>query len=193
MQAKLQRFILFILFTLLLPASAEVAVLIVYDSVDGHTEQLAHWVAEGVRGEHDAVLRFKEIKDATPADLVWADAILVGSPVYNAGLTPDTSRFLAEWPFKENPLKNKVGGAFVTAQGASAGAETAIFTILRTMLIFQMVVFGGDDWRSGFGVSHILDIEDPKVLEFTKDKARRLGRRACLVARNTEGMRQGKR
>ena len=185
------------LFTLLListpPVLAEpIAILVAYDSVDGHTEQLAQWIAEGAREDSEAEVRLKRVETVTQEDLLWADAIMVGSPVYNAGLTPPVAKFLAEWPFEGSPLKNKVGGAFVSAKGASAGEETVMVGILHSMLILQMVTFGGDDWRSGYGVSYIQDLtRDPKILEFTKDKALRFGRRAVLLARATEPLRAG--
>lgn len=40
------------------PAFAELRVLITYDSADGHTEQVAEWIAEGVREYPNAKLRY---------------------------------------------------------------------------------------------------------------------------------------
>lgn len=166
-------------------------VLICFDSVDGHTEILANWIQEGAKAVANTEVRLKRVDKVLKEDLVWADAIIVGSPVYNGMTTPAVGKFLADWPFENNPLKNKVGCAFVAAKGASAGEETTLLSILQTMLVFQMVVVGGDDWRSAYGVSYILDISTPQVLGFTKDKAIRLGRRASLVAASTRGLRQG--
>lgn len=168
-----------------------VGVLIAYDTVDGHTEQLANWIAEGARQDKETEVRLKNVRDVQAEDLLWADAILVGSPVHNGTFTSPVAVFLAEWPFEGRPLKNKVGGAFAAAKGASAGEEAVLLSILRVMLVLEMVTFGGDDWRSAFGVSYILDITaaDPRALGFTKDKAFRLGQRAVLVARATKPLR----
>ena len=46
--------------------------------------------------------------------------------------------------------------AFVTAGGLSAGEETAQMSILRSMLIFNMIVVGGPDWTTPFGASGIM-------------------------------------
>ena len=183
--------LLAVLLLFCLPALAKpVTILIAYDSVDGHTEQLAKWIAEGAKEDPEAEVMLKRVGQVKSEDLLWADAILVGSPVYNAGLTPPVGKFIAEWPFDGSPLKNKVGAAFASAKGASAGEETVMLQILHSMLIMEMLTFGGDDWRSGYGVSYIVDItRDPKVLEYTQDKAVRLGRRAVLVARATEPLR----
>jgi NAD(P)H dehydrogenase (quinone) len=179
------------LFVLLLAAiaAADTRVLIVYDTVDGHTEKVAKWVAEGVEEQPDTILRLLRVEEATHDDLIWADAILVGSPVYNAGLTPKMGTFMAEWPFDDSPLRNRVGGAFVSSQGASAGTENAIFSILKTMMIFRMLVVGGEDWRSGFGVAYVLDGSNEYTLGFTEAQSKNLAARACRLARCTMEMR----
>lgn len=173
------------------PSVEPVRILIAYDSVEGHTEQLAHWIAEGARQDQSSEVRLQRVEATTQEDLLWADVILVGSPVYNAGMTPGVSAFLGGWPFEGNPLKNKAGGAFTSAKGTSAGEEMVLLNILHCMLVMQMLPFGGDDWRSGFGVSYLRDTtSDPQVLEFTRDKALRMGRRAVLVGRATRGLRE---
>jgi multimeric flavodoxin WrbA len=50
------------------------------------------------------------------------------------------------WPFEGTPLKDKIGAAFVSAGGISAGEELTQLSILHSMLIFGMIVVGG---RSG--------------------------------------------
>ena len=184
---------LLLTFVLLLSLSAwafsETRVLIAYDSIDGHTEELAHWLAQGVQNEPETILRLKKVQETTQDDLLWADVILVGSPVYNAGLTQGVGAFLAEWPFEGSPLKNRVGAAFVSARGASAGSENAMFDILKTMMIFRMLVIGGEDWRSGFGVTYVLDGANPTTIGFVELQAKNLAARACRLARCTMEMR----
>lgn len=188
---RLTRLLLTLLLLLALchGALSETRVLITYDSVDGHTAQLAQWMAEGVEKEPQTILRLKKVQETTQEDLLWADVILVGSPVYNAGLTQGVGSFLAEWPFEGSPLKNRVGGAFVSSQGASAGSENAMFDILKTMMIFRMLVVGGEDWRSGFGVTYVLDGANPTTIGFVEIQAQNLAARACRLARCTMEMR----
>lgn len=163
--------------------------LITFDSVENHTELVAQWVAEGVKSEADTVLRFQRVQETTHEDLIWADVILVGSPVYNTGLTPETGKFLAEWPFKGSPLKNRVGGAFVACQGASAGSENTLFNIVKTMLMFRMYIVGGDEWRSGFGVAYIQDGATEQTKKFVRKQAKDLGVRACRLGKATQHLR----
>ena len=48
-------------------------------------------------------------------------------------------------------MSNKFGGAFATAGGIHAGADGTIMSILRSMMVFQMMAVGGDSWTSPFG------------------------------------------
>ena len=50
-------------------------------------------------------------------------------------------------------LSNKFGGAFVTAGGINAGADGSLMSILRSMMVFQMMMVGGDSWPSPFGAA----------------------------------------
>ena len=54
-------------------------ILLLYDSRDGLTEQLADSVEEGIAGAGAECLR-KRIEDAVPQDMIEADGIILGSP-----------------------------------------------------------------------------------------------------------------
>lgn len=141
-------------------ALAQKNVLIVYHSETGSTERLAQAVAEGANSVEGVMVLLKSVSDVSEKDLINADAIIVGSPVYNANVSPQISAFIASWPFEGQPLKNKIGAAFVTAGGISAGEEIVQMNILQSMLVFGMIVVGGPDWTQPFGASAIM-YEDP--------------------------------
>lgn len=141
-------------------ALAQKNVLIVYHSETGSTESLAQAVAEGANSVEGVMVLLKSVSDVSEKDLINADAIIVGSPVYNANVSPQISAFIASWPFEGQPLKNKIGAAFVTAGGISAGEEIVQMNILQSMLVFGMIVVGGPDWTQPFGASAIM-YEDP--------------------------------
>ena len=130
-------------------------ILITYYSKTAHTQSLAEEVAKGASSIPGVQVVLKKIDQTTTKDLLNADAIILGSPVYNANLAPEVVQFMSTWPFEGNPLKDKIGAAFVTAGGISAGEELAQVNILQSMLVFGMVVVGGDDWTSAFGASAI--------------------------------------
>ena len=163
-------------------------ILIVYYTESGHTELLGKEVARGVESVHGSELRFLSIDQAGVEDLVWADALILGSPVHSGNIAAPMMSFMRTWPFEGQEMKDKIGAAFVTAGGLSAGAEMAQVAILKTMLIFNMIVVGGPDWTSPFGASGIMGEGDYKSLEgkiilddlFLK-KGYQLGRRVTTV------------
>lgn len=139
----------------LLVAQSGPRVLVVYFSQTGHTLAMAEAVATGARTVKGVETKLRTIAETTNADLLAADAIIVGSPVYNANAAPEVMSFLSRWPFEGSPLKNKIGAAFVTGGGISAGEELVQLNILHSMMIFGMIVVGGDDWTSPFGASAV--------------------------------------
>lgn len=133
-----------------------VSVLVVYHSMQGHTQVLAAAVARGARSVGGVNVVLKTVMEATTPDVLAADAIIVGSPVYNANVAPEVQQFINRWPFQGAPLRDKIGAAFVTAGGFSAGEELVQMNILHSMLIFGMIVVGGPDWQQPFGASGIV-------------------------------------
>ena len=161
-------------------------VLITYYSKTAHTQSLAEEVAKGAKSIAGVQVVLKSIDQTTTKDLLEADAIIIGSPVYNANLAPEVVQFMREWPFEGNPLKDKIGAAFVTAGGISAGEELAQVNLLHSMLIFGMVVVGGDNWTSAFGASAITNesvFKTEKLDTIFLQKGFSLGKRVATIAK----------
>ncbi len=161
-------------------------ILITYYSKTAHTQSLAEEVAKGASSIPGVQVVLKRIDQTTTKDLLAADAIILGSPVYNANLAPEVVQFMSTWPFEGNPLKDKIGAAFVTAGGISAGEELAQVSILQSMLVFGMVVVGGDDWTSAFGASAITNEGVFKTENLDKlflQKGFSLGKRVARIAK----------
>tara|TARA_R100001143_G_scaffold63387_1_gene70110 strand:- start:48424 stop:48996 length:573 start_codon:yes stop_codon:yes gene_type:complete len=182
----MKKYLLFFLLILLYtPVTAQVTVLIVYHSETGNTEQMAKAVYEGASSVEGVEVFLLQSLETTAADLLNADAIIVGSPVYNANVTPEISRFIASWPFENEPLKDKIGAAFVTAGGISAGEEIVQMNILQSMLVFGMVIVGGADWTQPFGASAITGEEpfsgfsENRIAPSFEEKGRALGERVA--------------
>lgn len=161
-------------------------ILITYYSKTAHTQSLAEEVAKGASTIPGVQVVLKKIDQTTTKDLLNADAIIVGSPVYNANIAPEVVQFMSTWPFEGNPLKDKIGAAFVTAGGISAGEELAQVNILQSMLVFGMVVVGGNDWTSAFGASAITNEGVFKTAQLDKiflQKGYSLGKRVATIAK----------
>ena len=111
---------------------------------------------------------------------MYASAIILGSPVYNANIAPQVQEFINSWPFEDRPLKEKIGGVFVTGGGFSIGEEAVIFSMIRAMMIHGMVIVGGDEVEAAFGASAITgegDFAGKEVQEIFLKKAEGLGKR----------------
>ena len=85
-------------------------VLIAYLSHSGNTENMAQYVAEGVRitGQEAEVKKVSEIK--TEKDLAGYDGYVFGSPTYHLGI-PQNVEAVLDLAEKAN-LSGKVGGSF---------------------------------------------------------------------------------
>jgi NAD(P)H dehydrogenase (quinone) len=193
----MRRRVLAALFLLVTGAGALPAqnVLVVYHSQMGHTEAMANAVAEGAQGVDGADVKLMTIDEAAAGDLLWADAIIVGSPVHNANPAAAVLEFISSWPFDGQPLKDKLGAAFVTGGGISAGEEATQLAILRAMLIYNLVVVGGPDWRTAFGASAVTEEEpfaetrDESLVHPTfRIKGKALGQRVAELAGRLTGL-----
>lgn len=171
------------------PAQERPSVLIVYYSQSGHTRSMAEAVARGARLVNNVNVKLLTVTETTTEDLLKSDAVIVGSPVYNANVAPEIVSFMARWPFDGSPMRDKIGAAFVTGGGISAGEELTQVNMLHSMMVFGMIVVGGEDWKSAFGASAITDerpfdqmAKGKDIAEEFQKKGEALGRRVAELA-----------
>lgn len=171
-----------------LPATSQINVLIAYYSKDGHTKTLAEAVAAGAESVEGTSVKLLPVDKVAMEDLIEADAIIVGSPVYNANVAPMVSIFISEWPFETGEMRDKIGAAFATGAGISAGEEITQLNILHSMMIFGMIIVSGPEWSQPFGASAIT-YEEPfspgengEIDEKFANKGIALGERVARVA-----------
>ncbi len=114
-------------------------VLVAYFSRTGKTQQMAEYIAEGVRiSGHDAELKkISEIK--SEKDLLGYDGYVVGSPTYHRAMPGlvETFLFMAQ---KAN-LADRVGGAF-GSYTHSGDAPKMIFDTLEFVYKMKVVDLG---------------------------------------------------
>jgi NAD(P)H dehydrogenase (quinone) len=164
-------------------------VLITYYSESGHTAILAKSVAEGARDITGAEVRLLTIEKTATDDLLWADAIILGSPVHSANIAAPVQEFIRTWPFEGQALKDKIGAVFVTGGGISAGEELAQMNLIHTMMVFNMIIVGGPAWDQPFGASAITgeepfssDDEESSIDQVFLRKGYALGERVSKTA-----------
>lgn len=97
------------------------------------------------------------IGNVTFVQVLEANAVILGSSVENGNTHPLLHHWINdEWDIRRSDeLSTKVGAAFVTAGGISAGQESTLQSLLRSMLTFQMIVVGGDYWQAAYGAAAI--------------------------------------
>ncbi|MEX2117519.1 MAG: flavodoxin family protein [Bacteroidota bacterium] len=159
-------------------------VLIVYYSEGGHTRQLAEAVASGAETVREVEVRLRSVEDVDSSEVLSAAAIILGSPVFNAAVAPKVQTFVNSWPFN-GLMKDKIGAAFTTGGGISAGEELVQVSLLHSMMMFGMIIVGGEHWRSAFGASAVTN-EEPfqkgRVSKQFLEKGVMLGKRVAKLA-----------
>jgi NAD(P)H dehydrogenase (quinone) len=116
-------------------------VLIVYDSRSGNTEKMAHAVAEGAK-KAGVEVSVRKVDEASVDELLGADGIILGSPVYYGLPTGKLKEFIDASVKHHGKLEGKIGGAFASSGGTHSGAETTIIALLEALLIHGMIVQG---------------------------------------------------
>lgn len=168
--------------------------LVAYYSLHGSTEQFAQGVVEGARQVPGTNVTIKKVEDVAKEDLQAADAIALGAPTYFAGIPGKMKVVIDDWNWKwKVDFTDKVGGAFSTGGGQTAGKEFVVVSLLLFMINNRMVVAGplyqdaeGEDIWGEPGSSAMTGPLDPGVSDQELDAARRLGNRLATLARKLQ-------
>jgi flavodoxin I len=105
-------------------------VLVIYYSRSGNTEKMANAVAEGAKSIQNVDVDLSYHIEAE--ELASYDAILVGTPTYNAQMPIDFKNLFEDVATKKLDLKNKIGSAF-GSYGWSGEAPQAVIEILKKL------------------------------------------------------------
>ena len=114
-------------------------ILIAYESRTGNTEQMAEYIAEGVRmngGEVD-LKKLSSVK--SEKDLQGYNGYVLGSPTYHRDMTQSMKTFL--FLAQAAKLTGKIGGAF-GSYTHSGDAPSLIFDTMEHVFKMSMVDLG---------------------------------------------------
>lgn len=167
---------------------APVIVLVTYHSATGNTEKMAQGVAEGAKAVSGTSVVLKRVGEVKGDDLLSADAVIVGSPVYVGSMSGEVKTFLENWGPKfglgtgARQMRNKVGAAFATGASGSNGKEITMLTILGAMLGSEMIVISAGGRFGRFGASASTGPDSPGIDAKEIAEARELGKRVAEVA-----------
>jgi NAD(P)H dehydrogenase (quinone) len=139
-------------------------ILVLYHSVTGHIERMAHAEAEGARGVagSDVVIKRvpesnyeeavqtlangarREDPEATPEELADYDAVIFGTPTRFGNMTGQMRNFLdqASCLWLRGALIGKVGSVFTSSATQHGGQESTILTFHPTLFHLGMIVVG---------------------------------------------------
>jgi len=133
-------------------------VLIVYATHHNHTMNLGKAIAAGATAA-GAEVRFKSVEEAnfTTDGLLWADAIVLGSPTHYGNPAAKMLGWCEdEWKYhwEDERMANKFGAVFATGGGYAQGMEHTLTALIRLLQSFRMKVVTPDLIRSGFFSSY---------------------------------------
>ena len=139
-------------------------ILVLYHSTYGHIEAMAEAVAEGARSVEDAVVDIKRVPElvpeelarssgykldqaapiATPADLEYYDAVIVGAGTRYGTAASQMRNFWDQTGggWMKGSLVGKVGSAFTSTATQHGGQETTLIGLIQTLLHHGMVIAG---------------------------------------------------
>lgn len=189
-------------FALLLFAAAALAqpppvrILIAYHSETGNTEKMAQAIRKGAASVEGVQVTLRKTAEVKDQEILQADGIVVGTPVYWSNVSAETKRFLDRvgdvlWKAKSNG-DGRTAGAFCTGGGVAMGKDVARLSILSALLTMRFTVVGGVD-DSGFGTlgpEATTGPADPGVSDKEQKEAQNFGERFAKMTRQARGQRQ---
>ena len=156
-------------------------VLVVYYSRSGNTAKMAEAVGEGAREVKGVAVEVKKVEEARIEDLLSADGIILGSPVYYGTMAAELKKFIDESVKLHGKLDGKVGGAFASSGVMGGGLETTVLDILNSLMVHGMIVKG--DFKGPHYGAVSVRAPDKTALE----GCRRLGRSVAELAKTLFG------
>jgi len=154
-------------------------ILVVYDSRTGNTEKMAIAVAEGAKQVPGAKVVLKNVDKASMEDLLSADGIIIGTPTYYGDMSGKLKEFIDKSYKIHGKLKGKAGGAFTSSGGTACGAETALLSILHSMLVHGMIIQGRFDDKH-YGPT-ALEAPNKEEIESCKDLGQKISNLATKI------------
>jgi NAD(P)H dehydrogenase (quinone) len=124
-------------------------ILILYDSATGRTQKMAQFVTAGVAKIPEHTIRLKSVNEASGEDVLWCDALAVGSPTNLGAVSWKMKKF---WDDISSKLWGKIDGkiatVFSSAGSYGGGNEVTCLNMLIILINFGFLVFGVTDYAA---------------------------------------------
>ena len=166
------------------PDPGRISILVLYDRKNSAIEDLARAVGVGVELSGAASAVLKRTTEASQADLLSADGLLLGCPNWS-GITGSLKSWLDEQGdlWEDGSLAGKPAAAFTSGSGQHSGLEMTLLQIVHWILACGMVVVGlpwGERMRqsgSYYGATAVGEVTNEDLAQ-----AQELGARLAAVA-----------
>ncbi|MBR7831904.1 NAD(P)H-dependent oxidoreductase [Actinospica durhamensis] len=171
------------------PDTGAVNAAVVYYSLTGNVRALAEAAAEGA-AKAGAEVRLLSVGEATNDDLVWADAVLFGTPTRYGSMAAQLKEFIDETGplWKAGRLAGRVYGAFVSTASAHGGQESTLLSLMTVFCHWGGIIVPPGftapiQFASGnpYGTSHV-SAKGSRPGDVELDAARYQARRVVEVA-----------
>ena len=162
-----------------------VSILVLYDRKNSAIENLARAAATGVEIS-GATVSLKRITEASRADLLASDGLLLGSPNWS-GITGSLKSWLDDQGdlWEDGSLGGKPAAAFTSGSGQHSGLEITLLQMLHWMLACGMIIVGlpwGEHMKNSgsyYGATAVGEVTEEDLAQ-----ARVLGARLASVTAN---------
>jgi NAD(P)H dehydrogenase (quinone) len=122
-------------------------ILVLYHSNTSRTQAMANLVAQGAKRIKQGEVRLRSIDEATTEDLVWCDALAVGTPTNLGSISWKMKKF---WDEMSTELWGKIDGkiacVFSSSGSYGGGNEIACLHMLTILINYGFLVFGVTDY-----------------------------------------------
>lgn len=133
--------------------------IVYYNGANDDTDLLAQAIEEGATAANATVKSIEVAAANYERDVRdWADAVVLGSGVYNGNAGPEMLAFINTFNFMDTDiLSDKVGASFASGGGAASGIQPVLESLNRGLLMFNFVVTGGGSWQNAEGTGATFD------------------------------------
>ncbi|HET7326486.1 MAG TPA: NAD(P)H:quinone oxidoreductase [Nocardioidaceae bacterium] len=131
----------------------------------------------------------QDLAEASPDDMLWADAVIFGSPTRYGAMTSQLKQFIDQLGplWAEGKLVDKVYSAFTSSQTNHGGQESTILSINNAFYHWGGVIVGPGyadpiqfEHGNPYGASHVSGAGGPGRVE--TEAARFQGQRVAQIA-----------
>lgn len=130
-------------------------ILVLYHSKSGRTKTMANLVAKGAERIEGTHIRLKNIDEVGIEDIIWCDALAVGTPTNLGTVSWRMKKF---WDEISEDLWGKIDGkiacAFSSSGSYGGGNEIACLNMPTILINYGFLVFGVTDYSGSHFSPH---------------------------------------